>query len=496
MYLGDFTTSNTVYVYFNTFDSNDPSASVTLTGLAVGDILIYKNGSVTQRSSTSGFTLLDTDGIDFDGNTGIHGFSIDLSDNTDASFYAAGNEYTIVVASVTVDAATVNFVAGSFSIERSGGALALLKGTNSLSAIKADTAAILTDTAEIGTAGAGLTNINLPDQTMNITGNITGNLSGSVGSISGVTFPTNFGDLAITATTGLMSVGTNNDKTGYSISGSITTLDGLNDLDAAGVATAVWNAATATYGSAGSYGLLVETNLDAAVSGATAPTAAAVADAVWDEVISGHLTAGSTGEALNAAGAAGDPWTTSLPGAYSAGQAGYIVGTNIDAPLSTIDTNVDAILADTADMQPKLGTPAGASVSADIAAVKADTAATLVDTAEIGTAGAGLTALASAANLATVDANVDAILVDTGTTIPAAIPTATENADALLNRDMSAVSDTNARSPLNALRLLRNKYSISGTTLTVTKEDDTTSAWTSTLTTNASAEPVTGSDPA
>lgn len=44
---------------------------------------------------------------------------------------------------------------------------------------------ILLDTAEIGTAGAGLTNINLPDQTMNITGDITGNLSGSVGSVTG-----------------------------------------------------------------------------------------------------------------------------------------------------------------------------------------------------------------------------------------------------------------------------------------------------------------------
>jgi hypothetical protein len=42
--------------------------------------------------------------------------------------------------------------------------------------------------------------------------------------------PTNFGDLAITVTTGLVSVGTNNDKTGYSISGTKTTLDALNDL--------------------------------------------------------------------------------------------------------------------------------------------------------------------------------------------------------------------------------------------------------------------------
>ena len=121
-YLGDFTTANTVYVYFNTFDSNDPAASVTLTGLAVTDIEIYKNGSVTQRSSDAGYTLLDTDGIDFDGITGIHGFSIDLSNNTDAGFFAAGGEYTVVVSSVTVDAATVNFIAATFSIERTGGA--------------------------------------------------------------------------------------------------------------------------------------------------------------------------------------------------------------------------------------------------------------------------------------------------------------------------------------------------------------------------------------
>jgi len=46
--------------------------------------------------------------------------------------------------------------------------------------LAADVAAILVDTAEIGAAGAGLTNINLPDQTMDITGN----LSGSVGSVT------------------------------------------------------------------------------------------------------------------------------------------------------------------------------------------------------------------------------------------------------------------------------------------------------------------------
>lgn len=48
-----------------------------------------------------------------------------------------------------------------------------------------DVTAILVDTTEIGVAGAGLTNINLPNQTMDIVGNITGNLSGSVGSVAG-----------------------------------------------------------------------------------------------------------------------------------------------------------------------------------------------------------------------------------------------------------------------------------------------------------------------
>ncbi len=68
-------------------------------------------------------------------------------------------------------------------------------------------------------------------------------------------------------------------------------------------------------------------------------------------------------------------------------------------------------------------------------------------------------------------------------------------ADANLNRDMSAVSDTNARSPLNALRALRNKTDIAATVLTVYEEDDATPAWTAALTLNSSAVPVTGVDP-
>lgn len=91
-------------------------ASVTLTGLAVTDIEIYKGVSMTQRASDVGYTLIDTDGIDVDLITGIHAFSIDTGDNSDAGFFAAGSFYTVVVSAVTIDAQTVNFLAATFRL--------------------------------------------------------------------------------------------------------------------------------------------------------------------------------------------------------------------------------------------------------------------------------------------------------------------------------------------------------------------------------------------
>lgn len=93
------------------FNSNAGStgASVTISGLAVTDIEIYKDGSTTQRASDNGYTLLDTDGIDFDGSVGLNGFSIDTSDNSDAGFWADGHTYWIHVDAITVDSQTVRF---------------------------------------------------------------------------------------------------------------------------------------------------------------------------------------------------------------------------------------------------------------------------------------------------------------------------------------------------------------------------------------------------
>jgi hypothetical protein len=52
------------------------------------------------------------------------------------------------------------------------------------------------------------------------------------------------------------------------------------------------------------------------------------------------------------------------------------------------------------------------------------------------------------------------------------------------------------RTVRSALRYVRNKVSISGSTMTVSTEDDTTSAWTATLLTSPGVDPVTTLDPA
>lgn len=147
LYLGDFAAGATVYVPFHTF--NAAGASVTISGLAVTDIEVYKNGSTTQRASDAGYTLLDTDGTDFDGITGIHGFSINTGDNTDAGFYSSGADYMVVVSAITADSQTISFVAAIFSIENR-------------SALRPTTSGRTLDVASTGEAGLDFSNVLLP----------------------------------------------------------------------------------------------------------------------------------------------------------------------------------------------------------------------------------------------------------------------------------------------------------------------------------------------
>lgn len=180
--------------------------------------------------------------------------------------------------------------------------------------------------------------------------------------------------------------------------------------------------------------------LEESPSGGGGLTVQDIVDGVWNEAITDHLNSGSTGAALNAAGSAGDPWSTPLPGAYGSGTAGKIVGDTLDASVSSraSQTSVDT--------------------------VEGIVDSILVDTAEIGAAGAGLTALASAANLSTMAGYVD--------TEVAAIKAKTDNlpSDPADASDIAALVDALPTAAENATAI----WAAGARTLTAIDEDSTT----------------------
>lgn len=108
-FLGDFAEDKTVYIPFNTFSSDDPQASVTITNLANADIAVHKDGGLTQIA-TDGATVA----INFDGITGNHLITVDTSAHAD---YSTGSDYIVRIEGTTVDGGTINAWIGSFSIE-------------------------------------------------------------------------------------------------------------------------------------------------------------------------------------------------------------------------------------------------------------------------------------------------------------------------------------------------------------------------------------------
>lgn len=90
---------------------------------------------------------------------------------------------------------------------------------------------------------------------------------------------------------------------------------------------------------------------------------------VWNAMASTYDAAGTLGEALNNASAAGDPWNTDLPGAYTAGKAGLILSTvNVNAASTVVA--IASVLANYAQ-------------ASSVAAVKVDTASTVVAIASV-----------------------------------------------------------------------------------------------------------------
>ena len=94
---------------------------------------------------------------------------------------------------------------------------------------------------------------------------------------------------------------------------------------------------------------LQQDDVPALIAGLNDPTAAAIADEVWDEPIADHQAAGSTGEALGAAGGGSTPsaiadavWDEPLAGHATAGSAGKALS-DVEAKVITIKAKTDLL---------------------------------------------------------------------------------------------------------------------------------------------------------
>lgn len=334
-HMGDYDASTVVYGKFTTFR---PSTGAPFTLAGTPALSVYKDNSTTQ--STAGVTLT----ADFDSVTGLHHFAIDTS--ADGTFYAAGSFFDIVITTGTVDSVSVvGTVVASFTIRKN-------------SALKPTTAARTLDVTANGNAGIDWNNIDNPTTAQNLSGTnidsdqVVASVTGAVGSVTAaVTLPASASiDITGNITGNLSgSVGSVTGNVGGNVAGSVASVTGNVGGNVAGsVASVTGNVGGNVAGSVGS--------VTGDIGGLAAGAITDVADAVWDATLADHLDSGSTGEALNAAGAAGDPWITALPGAYGAGTAGFIVGTNLNATVSSRSTYAGADTAGTTTLLTRIAT--------------------------------------------------------------------------------------------------------------------------------------------
>lgn len=113
MYLGDFTVTGTVYIPFTTNDSNGGRA-VFSASVETGDFRIYRDSGLTEWAGTGGVVINE----EFDSLVGVHLLTVDLSDTSDANFFATGHDYFAVLYpdTETVDSQNVSAILGLWSI--------------------------------------------------------------------------------------------------------------------------------------------------------------------------------------------------------------------------------------------------------------------------------------------------------------------------------------------------------------------------------------------
>lgn len=435
MYHGDIRLGDTIDIKFDTVST--VGAPTTLAGSPV--ISAYPGNSTTEL--TAGITL----SVDFDGRTGMHNIRIVA---TSGNGYATATNYTLVVTTGTVGGTSVvGYCVGSFSIENRS---ALMPATVARTLV-VDAAGLADATAvKVGPTAAGTaqTARDLGASVLLSSGTGTGQLDVTSGVVKA-----NLAQIlgtALTETAGQLAAAF---KKFFNIAAPAATMD---------------------------HGILIDTVTT--YTGNTLQTGDSFARI---GATGSGLTTLATASALAIVQADTDDIQTRLPAALTAGG-------NMKADALLLNGATPNNLAATAIVSAGAITTSAGKVSG---VILADTVTTYTgNTPQTGDV-YPLVDTEVAAIKAKTD-NLPASPAATGDAMSLTTGERTSIADAVLKRDWTAVTGEAARSMLNALRFLRNKWSVAGVTLTITKEDDVTSAWTSALTTDATAAPVTSSDPA
>ena len=308
-YLWDFAEDATVYKWFNTVGSD--GSPITIGGTAAAQV--YKNGGTTQI--TAGVTVTE----DFDGVTGLHLLTVDMS--ADAA-YTTGADYVAVLSVGTADGVSIV-----------GGCVVQWSCENRrVNAIK--DGAITTNTFDTGVLA---TDADIADAVWDEprADHATADTFGEgIATTSAANTAIATAVWAVDASTSI-TLGSVKQTLVTDIPG---TLAALNDLDSAAV-TAACTSSLTTYDpptrteatsdkaeiltrlgmpagadvSTDIAAIVADTNelqtdwvnggrldllLDQAATAASVPTAATIADAVLDEALSGHATAGTLGKAV------------------------------------------------------------------------------------------------------------------------------------------------------------------------------------------------------
>lgn len=186
------------------------------------------------------------------------------------------------------------------------------------------------------------------------------------GALTAAKFAAGAFDAVWSVTTRLLTAGTN-----IALAKG-TGVTGFNDLDASGIRTAVGlssaNLDTQISG--------INTNIDANETKIdTANSALVTIDSIVDSIVADTnelqtdwANGGRLDLILDSAASAGDPWATTLPGSYTSGQAGKIIGDNLN---DTVSSRASQTTVDDLPTNAELASALSSADDATLAAIAA-----------------------------------------------------------------------------------------------------------------------------